>query len=191
MSIIKFPPNPDDGTIFEMAPGILYKYNAGSNCWKRLKGSDALSLATPLTSGLMSKEDYAKLQNLIVPPLQTTLQGEECTTAFKSGLVGLYSFDDSIKVKKNLTLTNKTPQGQVEQEEPWSLHQNTAGFDFGVALNELLKEVENRNQLKKVQLQGDPGEKGARGEAGVDKLDTGPVGLQGSPGANSPFEGVL
>jgi hypothetical protein len=191
MSIIKFPPNPEDGTIFEMAPGILYKYNAGSNCWKRLKGSDTLSLATPLTSGLMSKEDFNKLQNLIVPPLQTTLQGEECSTAFKSGLIGLYSFDDSIKVKKNLTLTNKTPQGQVEQEEPWNLHQNTAGFDFGVALSELIKEIENRNQLKKVQLQGDQGNKGARGEAGVDKLDTGPVGLEGSVGANSPFDGVL
>ena len=96
MSIIKFPPNPDDGTIFEMAPGILYKYNAGSNCWKRLKGSD-VPLATPLVSGLMSKKDFSKLQNLIVPPLQTTIQGEECNAAFKSGLIGLYSFDNSIK----------------------------------------------------------------------------------------------
>ena len=190
MSIIKFPENPTDGMLFELAPGILYRYNKGSHCWRRLRGSEVLSLATPLASGLMSKEDFSKLDRLIVPPPQATLKGEECSTAFKSGLIGLYSSDDSINIKKNLRLTNRLSQGSVEQSEPWNLHENTAGFDFGVALTQLIEETESRNQLKKVQLQGDTGPKGVRGDPGEDRLDTGPVGIDGIVGVNSPFDGT-
>lgn len=191
MSIIKFPENPEHGMLFELAPGILYQYNKGSNCWRRLRGSEALGLATPLASGLMSKEDFSKLQNLIVPPPQATLKGEECNTSFKSGLVGLHSFDGSVDIKKNLRLTNKSSKGTVEKSEPWVLHNNTAGFDFRVALSQLIEEVENRNQLKKVQLQGDTGPKGPKGPPGVDRLDTGPVGVDGLDGVNSPFVGTV
>jgi hypothetical protein len=191
MSNIQFPPNPENGMIFEAIPGIFYSYNAGSNCWNRLKGVESLGLATPLSDGLMSKEDFAKLQNLILPPPQVTIKGEECNTTFKSGTVALQSFDQSLDVSKNLRTLNQTPQGTVETETPWSLHHNTAGFDFRVPINRLLQEIEQRNLLKQVQLQGDQGAKGPRGEPGKDRLDTGPIGPAGEDGANSPFTGGL
>lgn len=188
---IKFPSNPENGMIFELIPGVFYKYNAGSNCWTRLKGVDALGLATPLTDGLMSKEDYTKLQNLVIPPPQATLKGEDCETIFKSGTVALYSFDESLEISKNPRIINQTPQGQVDATGPWQLHKNTAGFDFRVPINRIIEEVEERNRLKKVQLQGDKGPKGKRGEPGRDRLDTGPVGATGPTGVNSPFGGTL
>lgn len=189
MNDIKFPTNPENGMIFEAIPGIFYKYNAGSNCWARLKGVESLGLATPLSDGLMSKQDFDKLQNLVIPPPQTTLKGEECNTTFKSGTVALYSFDESLQVSKNPQILNQA--SNIESSTPWSLHENTAGFDFRVPINRLLQEIQNRNQFKKVQLQGDKGPKGLRGEAGRDRLDTGPVGLTGDDGTNSPFDGSL
>jgi hypothetical protein len=188
---IQFPPNPEDGMIFEAISGVFYKYNAGSNCWTRLKGVDNLGLATPLIDGLMSKEDFTKLQNLIIPPPQATLKGEDCETTFKSGTVALYSFDESLEISKNPKITNKTPLGRVEEAVPWQLHRNTAGFDFRAPIERIIQEVEERNRLKKVQLQGDKGYKGKRGEPGIDRLDTGPVGEEGIPGINSPFGGTL
>ena len=188
---IPFPPNPEDGMIFEPISGVFYKYNSGSNCWTRLKGVDNLGLATPLIDGLMSKEDFTKLQNLIIPPPQATLKGEDCETTFKSGTVALYSFDESLKISKNPRITNKTPSGRVEAAVPWQLHRNTAGFDFRAPIERIIQEVEERNRLKKVQLQGDKGHQGKRGEPGIDRLDTGPVGGEGISGINSPFGGIL
>jgi hypothetical protein len=167
---IKFPSNPENGTVFELIPGVYYKYSAGSNCWVRLKGVDSLGLATPLTDGLMSKEDYTKLQNLVIPPPQSTLKGEDCQTVFKSGTVALYSFDESLDISKNPKVINQTPQGEVGGPIPWKLHRNTAGFDFRLPMGRI---------------------KGKRGEPGVDRLDTGPVGDDGAPGINSPFGGTL
>ena len=144
---IKFPSDPEDGTIFELIPGVFYKYNSGSNCWTRLKGVDSLGLATPLTDGLMSKEDFTKLQNLIIPPPQATLKGEDCQTVFKSGTVALYSFDESLSVSSNPKIVNQTPQGPVGGAVPWKLHSNTAGFDFRIPLNRIVEEIEERNRL--------------------------------------------
>lgn len=186
---VKFPANPTNGMIFEIIPGVFYKYNSGSNSWIRLKGAETLGLATPLTDGLMSSADFKKLQNLIVPPPQATLKGEDCNTTFKSGTVALYSFDGSLDISKNPRLVNKV--ASIDTESPWALHENTAGFDFRVPIDNLLQEIEERNLLKRVQLQGDKGTKGPRGDAGKDRVNTGPVGATGPDGSNSPFTGSL
>lgn len=191
MSLIKFPPNPSHGTIFEVVPGLFYQYDAKSNCWNRLEGLDALGLATPLSDGLMPSEDYRKLQSLLVPPPQTTLQGEDCRTAFTGGTVGLYSLDGSLEISSSPKAINRVGSIVADGTQPWHLHRNTAGFDFRVPIEQLLLEIENRGLLNKVRIQGDKGEKGPRGEPGRDRLDTGPVGDSGSVGQNSPFDGSL
>lgn len=176
--------------IFELVSGVFYSFNSGSNCWTKLAGVDSLGLATPLANGLMSKDDFKKLQDLIIPPPQSTIRGEECNATFRSGTVALYSFDDSIDIKNKLDIVNPAMPGE-DRTDPWSIHRNTAGFDFGLPLNRIIQEIEDRNKFKKTQLEGDKGAKGERGDPGEDKVDTGPVGPVGVSGANSSFAGTL
>lgn len=191
MSLPVFPTNPQDGMIFEVTPGTFYIYSAGSNCWNRFDGADALGLATPLEDGLMAKEDFAKLRSLLVPPPQSSLQGEECESKFSSGIVALYSFDESLSISASPDVINKINGEIVGGPIPWALHKNTAGLDFRVDISNLLNEIEARGLLNKVQLQGEKGEPGKKGTPGIDKLDTGPVGPTGPDGANTPFAGSL
>lgn len=181
---VKFPPNPSNDEIFEAIPGLFYQYNSGTNCWVRLDGVESLGLATPLIDGLMSKDDLKKLQNLIIPPPQSTITGEDCNTVFRGGRVALKSFDGSLEITSELQLSGGNP-------ETWQLHNNTVGFDFKLDLDKLIEEIQSRDQFRQVQIEGDQGPRGATGEPGRDRLDTGPVGLDGPDGANSPFAGTL
>lgn len=180
MAIIKFPANPSDGTLFEPAPGIVYRYNARERSWIRID-TTTVDLATPNAAGLMSKEDYQKLQSIILPPPQSTLQGEDCDIKFDGGVVSLYSTDESINIESSLAVGG--------QQTPWQLHENTAGYNFKLNLEQFVEQIESRGKLKKVQFAGPDGLKGKRGESGIDALDTGPEGAPGAPGLNSPFPG--
>lgn len=189
MATVTFPPNPSDGMIFEALPGLFYQYNARDNTWVRIDGSEALPNASPLQDGLMTSEDLRKLMNLSVPPPQATLKGEDCSLIFRAGRVGLYSSDGSLIVEASLDLLNKAAPTQTTK--PWDLHRNTVGINFGLNLNQFLDEVKQRGNLIEVELQGERGVTGDRGDAGRDRLDTGPVGSVGQPGANSPFDAIL
>tara|TARA_R100001244_G_scaffold25113_4_gene25567 strand:+ start:25983 stop:30950 length:4968 start_codon:yes stop_codon:yes gene_type:complete len=191
MTQIGFPSNPEDGMIFEIIPGLYYIYDASQNCWGRLDGFDSLSPATALADGLMPKEDLIKLNDLLIPPPQTSLQGEDCGSKFSSGKVALYSTDDSLKVTATPDVINTVNGQVVGGPQEWSLHRNTAGFDFRVNINQLLQEITARGILRKVQLQGDQGPTGEKGDPGEDRVDTGPVGSTGVTGANSPFDGSI
>jgi hypothetical protein len=187
---VQFPSNPNHGDIFEPIPGLYYQYDNKTNAWIQLDGVEGLGLATPLANGLMSKEDFKKLQNLIVPPPQASLTGEDCNVTFRQGQVALESLDGSVTITSTPTVMNKAANYPATAL-PWQLHTNTVGIDFRLNLEQLLDEMEKRGNLSKVQIQGDPGLKGATGKAGADRLNTGPVGVKGLPGANSPFEGNL
>ena len=191
MTTVKFPENPANGMIFEAIPGLFYQYDKGTNCWVRIDGVDSLGLATPLADGLMSKEDFNKLQDLILPPPQATIKGEECNTKFSSGTVALESDDDFLNIDKDLSLTNRGSNFLISQQQAWQLHRNTAGYDFTISIEDLIEEIENRSQLNRVQLQGDTGPQGEQGDDGIDFLDTGPKGDKGSAGQNSAFVGAL
>jgi len=189
MAAITFPPNPSDGMIFEALPGLFYQYRAADNSWIRIDGSEALPTASPLQDGLMTSEDLRKLLNIIIPPPQASLKGEDCSLVFKSGRVGLYSSDGSLRINPKLDLLNKTVPTQTER--PWDLHRNTVGIEFVLNLDQFLDEVKERGNIIERQLQGDRGDTGATGDDGRDRLDTGPTGKTGLAGANSPFPGIL
>lgn len=188
MSLVTFPSNPTNGMIFEITPGLYYKYSAGTKSWVRIDGVSSLGLATPIANGLMSKADYSKLQTLLIPPIQTTLAGEDCDSAFRSGIVALKGGDNFVNVSPDLALTG---QDGVTTLEPWQLHKNTGGFNFTIDLENLVSEIEDRKQLTRVRLQGKQGPDGEDGDPGIDRLDTGPVGDQGTAGSNSSFAGTL
>jgi hypothetical protein len=189
MSTIVFPSDPSDGMIFEASPGLFFQYRASDNCWVRIDGSDALPLASPLQDGLMTSEDLQKLMDLVLPPPQATLAGEDCNLIFRQGRIGLYSSDGSLVIEPSLDLISQNASANTER--PWDLHRNTAGINFGVNLNQFLDEVKERGNFVEAQLVGDQGQTGDRGEPGRDQLDTGPTGAIGLSGANSPFDGAI
>lgn len=180
--MVRFPPNPSDGMLFEPAPGIIYIWNAGQSTWARVP-LGRIPLATPVQDGLMSKEDLAKLESIILPPPQSTLQGEDCDIVFDSGTVILTSSDSSLDVSPSLDL-NKTSTA-------WELHENTAGYNWTLNLDQFIQEVTALGNITQTTISGPDGFKGATGEPGIDRLDTGPVGKQGEPGANSPWPGSI
>ncbi len=180
MAIVKFPTHPADGTLFEPAPGVFYRYSAREKSWIRID-TTVVGLATPSVAGMMSKEDFKKLQSIVLPPPQSTLQGEDCDVKFDSGVAALYSTDESIFVEDNLSVGGNL--------QPWQIHENTAGYNFRLNLEQFIAEIESRGKFKKVQLAGKDGAKGKKGDPGTDNLDTGPEGDKGTAGANSPFPG--
>lgn len=182
MSIVNFPKNPTDGQIFTVMSGLVYKYSKKQNSWKRIYG-ETVGLATPLSNGLMSKDDYTKLSNLKIPPVQSSITGEDCDNVFKSGIVGLYSTDGSIKIAHNLTVGSSL--------KAWTLGNNVAGYNFTIDLNYLISEMKKRGNYTEKIIAGDKGIKGKKGDPGENNLDTGPVGDIGEPGRNSTYNGII
>lgn len=184
---ITFPPNPTNKMIFEVIPGLFYQYESGSNSWIRIDGAAAVGLATPLVNGLMSNEDFKKLQGLIIPPPQASLSGEDCTVTYKSGSVSLQSTDGSLQISDKLNLR----RDNTNIPTPWKLHGNTAGIDFRLNLQQFIDKITSLGNITKIQLQGDQGPAGPKGKPGRNALDTGPVGVTGAAGQNSTYGGTL
>jgi len=187
MSQITFPTDPSDGMIFEAAPGLYFQYNAADNSWIRVDAYGFLPPASPLQNGIMDSDDFKKLMNIIIPPPQSSLEGDDCSQTYRQGRVGLYSKDESLSVTPKLTLMGNNTTTQ----KPWDLHRNTVGIDFRLNLEQFLDEIRTRGNIIERQIVGDKGAQGDRGSAGRDKLDTGPTGVVGVDGANSPFDGIL
>ena len=180
MAIVTFPSNPTDGMLFEPTQGMLYRYNSREKSWIRID-TTTVGLATPISAGVMSKEDFKKLQGIILPPPQSTLHGEDCDITFDGGVVSLYSTDGSVFVEDSLTVGGTS--------QPWQIHENTAGYNFKLNLEQFVEEIESRGKYKKVQVAGKDGLKGVKGEPGRDYLETGPEGDAGVSGINAPFQG--
>jgi hypothetical protein len=177
-----------DGTIVERAPGVFYQYVANQNTWVRLDGYKSIKLATAISDGLMAKEDFKKVNKLLVSPPRVTLTSDKCATTFSSGEIGFYSSDESLFIEDTLDL--RLPTGEV-QKEPWQIHENTWGLNFQVNLRHLISELQSRDNFILNLERGPQGPQGDKGPPGIDKLDTGPKGPQGESGTNAPFDGVL
>lgn len=185
-----FPKNPADGTIFEAIPGLFYQFSAKENCWIRVDGLDALGLATPTKDGLMSPDDFNKLNGLLIPPPQSTIKGEDCKITYAHGQVALTSTDESLSVLPTLQLTNNSGDAGVI-DQPWAIHQNTVGYDFRLDVEKMLAAMKANGNFTQVKIQGRQGAKGKPGKDGIDKLETGPQGPDGPDGKNSPFDGAI
>lgn len=175
-----------DRTIFQVGEGQYYIYIASDNSWNRLPGVDQLGIATEAKDGLMSSADYKKLEDLIIPPPQTSIKGELCASSFSVGKIGLYAGDDYLSIKDTLTTINGG-----SSENGFDLHRNTYGIDWTVNVENLFQDIEKLGNLRKRAIQGDKGLTGKKGADGIDKLNTGPVGDDGETGENAPWEGTI
>ena len=180
---IRFPPDPQDGMIYEIIPGVFYQYSKGNNCWVRLDGFDIVGIATSTSDGLMSSEDYKKLLGLIIPPPRITVSAEDCSVKFSVGTLALKSDDDFVIVDKRAEFSH---DGMISSA-PRNVVGDVWGYDFRIDLERLIAEVEKRGNLARRQREGEQGDKGDKGEHGRDELNTGPVGAAGDQGKNAEF----
>lgn len=187
--MIGFPQDPDDGEIFQVNDDLAYQYDENKKCWVRLSGLTNVKLADKNNPGLMSKEDFIKIENILLPSFDTTITGELCDDIrFQNGRVDLVSTKGDVEIDAALKVYN--PDGVIEEKD-FVIHNNTVGIDFRINMPRLLEELENRGTLTYKAPKGDKGDRGDRGEPGEDRVDVGPVGEKGQDGANAPFVGSL
>lgn len=180
-------PNPVEGMVIEVFPGVFYQYHERENSWIRINGYESIKPATSIKSGLMTKEDFVKVDGLLTSPPRTSLTSEQCNAVFDSGVIKLYSKDRSIFIEDYLDLYES---GKTIREQ-WHIHEDTWGFNFRVNLQYLVEEMKKRGNLISETIAGPKGITGDRGEPGIDRLDTGPRGKPGDDGTNAPFAGNL
>lgn len=172
------PENPENNQEASM-DGVIYKYNAMLRSWTPLNQSNETNnLATDTKSGLMSKDDYIKLTNLLIPPPQSTITSDGCSTVFKQGMVSLRSTDNFVKIETKLPAN----AGGESMDIPYKIHQYTYGYNFRLDLDRLHRELLSRNQLNIKGKTGEKGDDGQIGDDGEDYILTGQPGPEGDPG---------
>jgi hypothetical protein len=184
---IVFPNNPSDGEVFEYSSGIYYQYSKATKSWKKIVGLTNVPLATSSNDGLMTKEDFNKLQSLMIPPPQTSLTADECNTVYKEGIVKIESSKNDLNIVSSLNVLN----GPDKEKVDFIIHENTMGIDFSINMSRLIEELETRGKIKYRATVGDDGDQGERGKPGRDNIETGPRGPKGKNGKNAPFAGTL
>jgi hypothetical protein len=183
----KFPPNPENGTIFELTPGVFFQFDSSTNSWNRIEGRVTPPLATHLADGLMDNEDLKKLNRLIVPPPQSTITAEGCENVFEAGIISFSNSDDLIIVEGESPLYNSF--GAIETESVnYQMHQHTNFFDFKIDNQELFNYMVENDKFRVASPTGPKGIKGVPGEDGEDMVPYGPDGPKGDPGSNFPVD---
>lgn len=188
-----FPANPADKTIFELEPGLLYKYDAFLNSWIEIVSSDViLPAATTIKPGAMTAADLKKLNRLVLPPPRSTIQGTDCVAPFRSGALTLSSGDKYVGIGGNIDVRNIDSVGDViSQQYPFQIHQHTFGYDFTLDLPALVDTLLKRGQLDVYGPQGKVGPVGDTGDHGEDEIFSGPAGDKGDQGAAPDCELTL
>ena len=59
----------------------------------------AVQPASQIEPGLMTKEDYCKLEDLVIPPPSISLTSNECGTKIIGGVISFISGDQYVKVQ--------------------------------------------------------------------------------------------
>ena len=169
---LSFPPGPTNGQLFEIAPGQLYQYSSFYRSWQRIV-RPVIPLATPISNGLMSKEDYQKLTNILIPPPISNLSSEGCDPV-KIGYVGVEG-DDYLSVTV----------------DPENVHENTGLVQFSLDYDKLIRYLIEQGKVRYITQQGDQGPQGEQGDPGLDSLPVGPYGEDGPDGVNAVWPGAL
>jgi hypothetical protein len=185
-----FPTDPSPGMVFELLPGIYYRYDAAMSSWVRLaRGGTGLPMASPINDGLMAADDLKKLNRIVFPPPRSTLIGTDCLAKFDRGLIQFYNGDHFINVDGSPTIENIDQFGdRVKQIAEGQMHQHTHAFDFTIDLPSLFSELQSRSQVKFTGTRGERGGKGGVGARGADRLLSGPAGPTGPPGGAPPSD---
>jgi len=184
LTIQYFPPNPSHGDIFQIEDGVVYEYDSTINSWIKIASNTVnLPLASHTKNGAMTATDLKKLNRLVLPPPISSITGNDCYAPFRLGTISLAGGDDFVSVEGNVSLQNIDATGtHIETTVPFHIHQHTYGFDFNLDLNELIDELVSRGQFKTIGPPGDRGDKGATGDAGEDRVLSGPQGEKGEQG---------
>lgn len=181
----QFPTNPANGTIFELKPGVFYQYDASINSWMRIEGLLTPPVASVVNDGLMSAGDFQKLNRLIVPPPQSTLTAEDCSSQFSAGTIAFKSGDNFFEVAGGAPLQNAAADCITEPVN-FQMHQHTYFFDFTIDINSLFDYMKDEGKFVVRSKRGPKGPPGDPGVDGLDALPFGPDGEQGDKGTNAP-----
>lgn len=192
----EFPDNPVPGEMIEVQPGQYFVYSAVSNAWTELEGNANPPLATPLIAGLMTSADYVKLNEMILPPPQTTLKSEDYDAKFASGVITLSTADQTISDGKTGAFLNVDGKaklmnvaagidGDTAEEVARNLHHQAYSFDVALDVANIYEYLVANNKFRVITKEGKQGIKGLPGESGDNLLKHGPDGLPGLPGANA------
>lgn len=182
----EFPANPNDQDIFEISPGLLFKFEAATNSWIRIAGTEIYPLASPLNKGLMAATDLRKLNRLVIQPPRSTITAENCDGKFISGHINIYGADDFVQITGKPLLRNKN----VEHKQKFRISLHTSAFNFTIDKEALITELIKRGQLNLIGKRGPKGKKGSKGNPGQ-VLPTGPKGPKGNKGIGPPCETVI
>ena len=179
-----FPDNPTHGMLFQQKNGVLYQYDTSIRSWLKLTSDNInLPLATSIKDGAMSSNDLKKLNRLLIPPPISSIVGNDCVAPYKRGNIDMYGGDQFVKVNGNLDIRNIDQFGDViSQEIPFQIHEHTYGFDFGLDVQQLVAELENRGQIRLVGKTGTKGDSGSQGDLGINGILSGPQGDVGDAG---------
>lgn len=182
-----FPPDPQPGTLFELKPGIIYKYDVSIKSWIKL-ATDSIPVqqASVTSPGVMKSADLEKLNRLLIPPPLSTIRGEQCPAPFITGSISLKGSDDYVGVSGQLDLKNIDQFGdRISQSFDNSIHPNTYGFDFTLDTRQLAQELLLSGKLRLAGKTGPTGATGPRGQPGISGIISGPQGRPGRSG-NAP-----
>lgn len=179
----KFPNNPSNGMVVELRAGLFFQFDSATNSWNRIEGNALPPVATPARDGLMSKEDFSKLNRLIVPPPQSTITAEGCETVFTGGIIEFKEGDEFLKIKGESPLYYKDEQTESVN---FQIHQHTYFFDFKIDHEELFNHMVDEGKFRVLSNRGKQGPPGDPGEDGEDALPFGPPGDPGEDGSNAP-----
>ena len=170
-----FPANPTDGTIYKTPQGTIFIYEKSNNTWVPVLGDANIQPATPISNGLMTSADLRKLNRLYVPYPQTTLSTNQTNGQFVAGTINLVPLDDFI------TVTGTSHLSAAGIDPKFRISADTAGFNFGLNSDNLIKYLLDNGQLT---VSGQTGDQGPIGKTGASGgiYNTGPKGQTGPPG---------
>ena len=191
----KFPVDPVHGMLYELRRGIIYQYDSSVKSWVKIVSENLPPrLATFAENGAMSSEDFQKLNRLVIPPPMSTITSDQCGVTFDTGVISLYGDgdDEIMDVTGQVELRNTGSDGEtLSKTFPFHTHQHTYTFDFTLSMDKLIKELENRNQIKIEGKKGETGKTGNKGIKGTTRIFTGPTGSRGNEGSNAPCTTVV
>lgn len=169
------------------------KFIPSMNSYYDVGKSNSFNIASQLDAGLMSADDFCKLNTIVIPPPFITITSNKCSTTIKGGIIGIVSGDSYIKVDSSVDIKqNEDGVTPAEYENvPLKIHGNTYGIRFSLDVDRLSAYLIRNGRLILKGTVGDEGEIGETGIAGDDYILSGPKGDDGLPGTTPPINTVI
>jgi len=161
------------------------EFVVATNSYLNLGGPTGLSNASQTQSGLMSKDDFLKLSNLMLPPPVATLSSSDCNSRITGGVLKFKSGDEYLKVESYVRIKQNEDgsTAPIYSLIPLHIHGNTYGIRFSLDVEALSFYLIGQNRLIIKGPIGERGEKGPAGRNGDNYVLSGPRGDRGVSGS--------